>query len=86
MEITTAIERAQGELTRLTGLKLAGVVNACQDNGGYRIRMEMVEMSRIPPATDVLGSYEVVLDREGGMVGFERKEVRLRGSPVEERG
>ena len=40
-------------------------------------------MSRIPPATDVLGDYEVLLDDDGNMLRFERKQTRLRGEPME---
>jgi len=44
----------------------------------------MLELSRIPPATDVLGEYEVLLAEDGAMLRFERKGIRLRSEPMEE--
>jgi len=43
----------------------------------------MLEMSRIPTATDLLGDYDVLVDEDGNMVKFERKRTRLRGEPME---
>lgn len=79
MEMSMAIERAKGELARLTGLKPMGVTEISPTDGGFHIRVELVELSRIPPSSDVLGSYEVALDGDGRILRFLRKEVRLRG-------
>jgi hypothetical protein len=42
-------------------------------------------MSRIPPATDVLGDYKVLVDEDGNMVKFERQKTRLRGEPMDDK-
>ena len=31
-----------------------------------------MELERIPPSTDVLASYEVALDGDGNLLGYER--------------
>ncbi len=84
MEMIDLLERAKKQLADTTGLKPQGVVRAAKDNGSWNVRVEMLEMSRIPPATDVLGQYEVVLNEDGAMLRFERTRTRLRGEPMEE--
>jgi len=71
-------------LVEVTGLKPVTVSATCRDEQGWHIFLDMLEMSRIPPATDVLGTYEVVLDEDGNMLRFERRRTRLRGEPMEE--
>jgi len=41
-------------------------------------------MARVAEATDIIGTYAVLLDQEGNMVKFEKKRARLRGEPYEE--
>ena len=84
MEMTELLKRAKKQLADTTGLKPEGVTRAFKDNGAWRIGVEMLQMSRIPTATDVLGDYEAVLTEEGDMVKFERQRTRLRGEPIEE--
>lgn len=88
MEITSTIgelvERAKQQLAETTGLKPVGVTKVFQDDQGWHVGVELLELARIPNATDVLGAYEVLLTEDGGMVRFERKRTRLRGEPREE--
>ena len=84
MEMMTILEKAKSELTAATGLKAESVVQAFRDDQGWHVSVEMLEMSRIPSATDVLGGYEVVLDNEGAMLRFQRSRSRLRGEATEE--
>jgi len=86
MEMKDIIEQTKKQLVDATGLKAEEVTQAFRDDQGWHVRVEMLEMSRIPPATDVLGDYEVLLDDEGNMLRFERKRTRLRGEPMEEEG
>lgn len=41
-------------------------------SNGWRVTLEVVELRRIPESTDVLASYEVELDGDGGFLGFSR--------------
>ena len=45
--------------------------------------VEVVDVHRIPESTDVLASYEVALDDDGGLLSLERRG-RYRRSQVEE--
>jgi len=83
MDIKNLAERAKSQLAEVTGLKPVTVTGTFKDEQGWHIEMDMLEMSRIPPATDVLGDYDVLVDEDGNMVKFERKRTRLRGEPME---
>lgn len=78
------VEQAKERLAEATGLKPVGVNRAFKDEEGWHVGVEMLEMARIPPATDVLGAYEVLLAEDGRMLRFDRKRTRLRGEPMEE--
>jgi hypothetical protein len=84
MELTEILEKAKSDLAAVTGLKRGSVIQAFRDDQGWHVRVEMLEMSRIPPATDVLGDYEAVLSEDGAMLRFNRKRTRLRGEALQE--
>lgn len=83
MDIKNLAEQAKSQLAEVTGLKPVTVTGTFKDEQGWHIEVDMLEMSRIPPATDVLGDYDVLMDEDGNMVKFERKRTRLRGEPME---
>ena len=84
MDVKELAEQAKSQLAEVTGLKPVTVTRTLKDEQGWHIALDMLEMSRIPTATDVLGDYEVLLDENGNMLMFERKRTRLRGEPMEE--
>ncbi|MBI3953800.1 MAG: gas vesicle protein [Chloroflexi bacterium] len=84
MEMIELLERAKRQLAAATGLKPVEVTRASKDAQGWHVGVDMLEMSRIPAATDVLGEYDVALGEDGTMVRFARKRTRLRGAPLEE--
>lgn len=83
MDMRQLAERAKSQLAEVTGLKPITITGAFKDEQVWHVALDMLEMSRIPPATDVLGDYEVLLDDDGNMLRFERKRTRLRGEPME---
>lgn len=86
MEMTDILAQAKKQLADFTGLRPVAVTRVCKDDGGWCVEVEMLEMSRIPSATDVLGDYEAHLAEDGSMLRFERKRTRLRAESVEEEG
>ncbi len=82
-QMMSLAEKAKEQLAELTGLNPITVTGAFKDEQGWHVSLDMLEMSRIPTATDVLGDYEVLLDEDGNMLRFERKRTRLRGEPLE---
>ena len=86
MEMKNIIGQSKKQLADIIGLKAERVTRAFRDDQGWHVGVEVLEMSRIPEASDLLGAYEVLLDENGSMLKFERKRTRLRGEPMEEEG
>jgi hypothetical protein len=42
------------------------------EDSGWRVTVQVVELNRIPQTTDVLGSYEATLDRKGEITSYRR--------------
>jgi len=82
--ITNLAERAKRQLAEVTGFSPVAAVGGFKDEEGWHISVDMLEMARLPEATDIIGTYEVLLDQGGNMVKFEKKRARLRGEPYEE--
>lgn len=82
--ITSLAERAKQQLAKVTGFSPVAAVGGFKDEEGWHISVDMLEMARLPEATDIIGTYEVLLDQGGNMVKFEKKRARLRGEPYEE--
>ncbi len=75
---TEAARVAQTEMVKFSKLELAGVRGMSQDDGKWRVTVELVEKKSIPDAQDIIGGYEVTVDEEGKVIGFERKTLRKR--------
>lgn len=84
MRFIELAERAKEQLATVTGLKPVTVSATFKDERGWHVALDMLEMRRIPDSSDVLGSYEVLLDEDGNMVRFDRKRTHLRGETLEE--
>jgi len=63
---------ARAYLADLTGKVPETVSALIRQEGGWLVRIEMVETSRIPDTSDVLGSYEVDLDDNGELLEYRR--------------
>jgi Gas vesicle synthesis protein GvpO len=72
---------ARKQLSELTGRRAESVLGLRKDDDGWNVMVEVVELSRIPPSTDLLGSYVVTLDDDGELVAYERLRRYQRGQP-----
>jgi Gas vesicle synthesis protein GvpO len=70
-----AIERVRGELPQLLGHPVDSVLGLQpqDDDNGWSVTVQVVELSRIPHSTDVLGVYEVTLDERGELGSYKRR-------------
>lgn len=69
-----AIVRVRRELPQLLGKPIESVLGVERDEeNGWQVMVQVVELSRIPSTTDVLGSYAVTLDGSGEVMGYRRK-------------
>jgi hypothetical protein len=67
------IRTAKQQVAELTGLRPETVSGLDRDgDGAWVIRVEALELTRVPETMDVLGSYEVTLSDDGELRGFRR--------------
>jgi hypothetical protein len=70
---------AAQQLAALTRRHVEGIAGVSRDDDGWRVEVEVLELSRIPPTTDVLAIYAVYVDADGEMIEYERLERYVRG-------
>jgi len=71
-EFTEMADQARGLLRSVRGVEAESVSGLTRTSNGWKVTLEVVELHRIPESTDVLASYEVELDGDGRLLGFER--------------
>jgi Gas vesicle synthesis protein GvpO len=80
-----AIERVRGELPELLGHPVEAVLGLEPDDSkGWNVTVQVVELSRIPHSTDVLGAYEVTLDKDGELQAYKRRRRYFRNQADED--
>ena len=68
------IERVRRELPALLGHPVESVLGLEPDDGkGWNVTVQVVELSRIPHSTDVLGAYTVTVDQHGELQSYKRR-------------
>ena len=60
------------QVHQLIGKPIESVTGMEKDGREWTVTLEVLELSRIPSTTDVLGSYEVTLDKDGELTGVQR--------------
>jgi hypothetical protein len=60
------------QLQELIGRPVEAVTGMEKDGSEWKVTVEVVELSRIPNTTDVLGKYEVAVDRNGDIKAARR--------------
>ncbi len=77
-------QEAKTQLSELTGLEAATVSSLNKTEEGWSVEVEMVELKHVPDSQDVLGTYEVNLDQEGNLLGYQRTRRYRRDKVTEE--
>ncbi len=67
-----AAREAGKQLSELMSLKLDSVSAVEKKDSGWQVVVNLIELSRIPHSTDVLGAYQVQLDAEGNIQSYHR--------------
>lgn len=60
-------------LAQLTGHAPESILGLKRSEEGWQVLIEVLEMQRVPNSTDVLGCYAVDLDKDGQVVGYQRR-------------
>jgi hypothetical protein len=66
------ISKARAQLRELTGRPTEAVTSVERDDEGWILSIEVVELTRIPDSTSILGSYEVRVDSDGNLIQYGR--------------
>ena len=73
-----AVEAAR-QLRTLTGSEVEGITGLHRTDDGWLVLVDVLELRRIPETTDVIATYEVELDADGGLSGYRRQHRFVRG-------
>jgi hypothetical protein len=69
-----AVERVRRDLPELLGHPVESVLGVEPEaDNGWSVTVQVVEIGRIPPTTDVLAIYDVTLNRHGELLRYKRK-------------
>jgi len=78
---------AREQLAELIGRQpegILGVERAGDDDGGWRVTLEVLELERVPNSTDLLGCYVAHMDDKGDLLEYQRLRRYQRGQPDED--
>ncbi|MGW0041887.1 gas vesicle protein GvpO [Rhodococcus sp. NPDC003348] len=67
------------DITELTGREPLGATAVFPSDDGWTVEVEVVEDRRVPSSTDLLATYEVVLDLDGELLSYKRTRRYTRG-------
>ena len=76
MEPKELIESAKKQLADLTGFKEPAGIGLKKEKDGWVVEVEMVEKKSIPEGMDIVGTYEVKVDKDGEILGYEKIAMR----------
>ena len=77
-------KHAKAELESITGLDADHVSAVMHEPDGWHVTVDLVELRRIPAATDVLAAYEAVLGPTGVLLSYRRTRRYFRDQMIEE--
>ena len=85
MSAADAVRRVREEFPALLGRPVESVLGVHRDDDdGWQVIVQVVELARIPNSTDVMGAYIVTLNGDGELDGYQRQRRFNRGQPDED--
>lgn len=85
IDIATAQQEARDAAQRLLDHDFEAVIEvSAEDDGGWRVLVEMVERHAVPDTQDIIGRYAIELDKAGSVSGYELRERYQRGDMKKE--
>jgi len=72
------LEKAKKELADLTGFKSPSAIGFKKEGAELIAIIEVIEKESIPDGMDILGTYEVRVEQDGKIIGYERTDLRKR--------
>jgi hypothetical protein len=83
MSLTEVALRAKEQLSSITGLPVSTVSSLQHGADGWHVITELIEMRRIPDSSDILATYELLLDESGQLMSYQRTRRYARGDTLE---
>lgn len=74
--------RAKEQLVELTGIKPDTVSGISHEADGWHVTVELVELRRIPETTDMLATYQALIDDKGNLLSYHRTRRYLRQQTI----
>lgn len=65
-------EHAVDQVHDLIGRPVESITGVERDGDEWTVTLEVLELERVPTTTDILGKYEVKLDKDGELLGTQR--------------
>ena len=72
-------QAALSTVEELTGYSAEAVTGLEWDDELWQVTVDVLELSRVPNTTDVIGTYAVQLDERGTLRGYKRTRRYVRG-------
>jgi len=79
MNTNEIMKKAWEDFTKLTKVPVERAIGLFETKEGWTVTLEGLERRAIPDTMDILGIYDVRVDKECNLIGFERKRLRKRG-------
>ena len=71
-------EKARGVIEELLDKKAESVISAVKEDNEWKVLVEVLERRVVPDSQDLLGRYELRLDENKDLLGYERIALRRR--------
>ena len=85
MTAADAVQTVREELPALLGKPVESVLGVQRDDqDGWHVIVQVVELARIPNSSDVMGAYLVTLNDDGEIEGYQRQRRYVRSQPDED--
>ena len=75
---------ARDELSRINGLEADRVSSVVSEPDGWHVTVDLIELKRIPPSTDVIAAYDAVFALDGSLLSYHRSRRYLRDQMSED--
>lgn len=69
---TEVARSAMAQVAGMTGHDIESITSLERTDEGWTVEVQAVELRRVPSTTDVLATYEVLVDSQGELQGYRR--------------
>lgn len=77
--VALRIRSAREQFEELTGAEVESVSGVNQEDEGWVVTVETVELRRVPDTVSLLATYRLELDSDGALTGYRREKRYVRG-------